>query len=90
MNRQLKKLGMPLAVFLLLPAAAAWAQTGAGSAAANKIGVINIRQAIVTTAEGKQASSQLQTQFNPQQAILKTCRNRFRIFRVGSPMAPAR
>lgn len=71
MNRQLKKLGMLLAVFLLMPAAAAWAQTGGGSAAANKIGVINIRQAIVTTAEGKQASSQLQTQFNPQQADLE-------------------
>ncbi len=71
MNRQLKKLWMPLAVLLIFPAAATWAQTGA-AAGANKIGVINIRQAIVTTAEGKQASAQLQTQFNPQQTDLES------------------
>jgi len=36
-----------------------------GSAAGIKIGIINIRQAIVTTAEGKQASAELQSQFAP-------------------------
>lgn len=59
-----------VAAFLLLPGASAWAQ--AGGAAAGKIGVINVRQAIVTTAEGKQASAQLQSQFAPKQGALDT------------------
>lgn len=50
-------------------AASAWAQAPAavGSTTATKVGVINIRQAIVTTAEGKQASAELQSQFAPRQ-----------------------
>jgi len=59
-----------LAAFLLLPGAAAWAQGGA--APAGKIAVINVKQAIVTTAEGKQASAQLQSQFAPKQGALDT------------------
>lgn len=58
---------------LLLPAAGAWAQTG-GSAAPSgqmKIAILNVRQAIVTTAEGKQASAQLQSQFSSQQNDLQ-------------------
>src|SRR6266704_2525393 len=49
--------------------AAAWAQSpaAAGSAAAGKVGVISIRQAIVTTAEGKLASAELQSQFASRQ-----------------------
>jgi len=47
------------------------AQAAAGSSAAGKIGVINVRQAIVTTAEGKQASAELQTQFAPRQNELE-------------------
>ena len=39
----------------------------AGAAAGGKIGVLNVRQAIVTTAEGKQASAELQSQFSPRQ-----------------------
>jgi outer membrane protein len=39
----------------------------AGSAAAGKVGVISIRQAIITTAEGKQASAELQSQFASRQ-----------------------
>jgi len=60
-----------LAAFLLLPGAAAWAQAG-GAAPAAKIAVINVKQAIVTTAEGKQASAQLQSQFAPKQGALDT------------------
>jgi len=58
---------------LLLSAPAAWAQGGAGAAAAApaKIGLLNVRQAIVATAEGKQASAQMQSQFAPQQAELE-------------------
>jgi outer membrane protein len=48
------------------------AQNAPGSAAAGKIAVINVRQAIVTTAEGKQASAELQTQFSPRQNELES------------------
>jgi outer membrane protein len=53
----------------LLSVAAASGQSApaAGSAAPGKVGVINIRSAIVTTAEGKQASAELQSQFAPRQ-----------------------
>jgi outer membrane protein len=58
---------------LLLPAAGAWAQAGGGAAPSGqmKIGTLNVRQAIVTTAEGKQASAQLQSQFSSQQNDLQ-------------------
>ena len=42
-----------------------------GSAAAGKIGVINVRQAIASTAEGKQAGAELQSQFAPRQSELE-------------------
>ena len=58
---------------LLLSAPAAWAQGGAAAAPAPaKIGLLNVRQAIVATAEGKQASAQMQSQFAPQQAELES------------------
>jgi Skp family chaperone for outer membrane proteins len=58
---------------LFLPSAGAWAQTGGGAApsAQTKIAILNVRQAIVTTAEGKQASAQLQSQFAAQQNDLQ-------------------
>jgi outer membrane protein len=55
----------------LLGMAAAHAQTAAGAASGTKLGVINVRQAIVTTAEGKQASAELQTQFASRQNELE-------------------
>ena len=48
-------------------AAAAQASPAAGSASPAKVAVINIRGAIVATAEGKQASAELQSQFAPRQ-----------------------
>ena len=54
----------------LVSMTAAWAQgnpTAAGSAAAGKVGVINVRQAIVATDEGKQAAAELQSRFTPRQ-----------------------
>ena len=60
-----------LGVACLLGTTAVWAQTAAGSAAAGKIAVINVRQAIVTTAEGKQASAELQSQFAARQNELE-------------------
>jgi outer membrane protein len=48
-------------------AAGAQSSPAAGAASPAKIGVINIRQAIIATAEGKQASAELQSQFAPRQ-----------------------
>src|SRR5260370_27189730 len=58
---------------LFLPAAGAWAQTGGGGAPSSQIknALLNVRQAIVTTAEGKQASAQPQSQFAAQQNYLQ-------------------
>jgi outer membrane protein len=50
-----------LAVACLFSTAAVHGQGAAGAATGTKIGTINIRQAIVTTAEGKQASAELQS-----------------------------
>jgi outer membrane protein len=62
-----------LAAAGLLGTGAAWAQgtAAASSAAPGKVGVINIRSAIVATAEGKQASAELQSQFAPRQTELE-------------------
>ena len=43
-----------------------------GAAVNGKTGVINIRQAIASTAEGKQASAELQSQFAPRQNELES------------------
>src|SRR5450631_2197191 len=43
----------------------------AAGAAASKIGIINVRQAIVATSEGKQASAELQSQFAARQSELE-------------------
>ena len=60
-----------LGLACLLGTTAVRAQATPGSASSGKIGVINVRQAIVTTAEGKQASAELQTQFTPRQNELE-------------------
>ncbi len=62
-----------LAVFLLAPLTGIRAQ-GTGSAAAAapaKIAVLSVRNAIVATAEGKQAQALLQSQFAPKQNELQ-------------------
>lgn len=72
-HQQPKQLWVLALALLSLPAAGAWAQTG-GSAAPSgqlKIAILNVRQAIVTTGEGKQASAQLQTQFAAPQSDLQ-------------------
>ncbi len=58
-----------LAAACILSTAAAWAQSpaAAGSSAASKVGVISIRQAIGSTAEGKLAQAELQSQLAPRQ-----------------------
>ena len=45
--------------------------TSAAAAPVSKVGVISVRQAIVTTAEGKQASAELQSQFAARQSELE-------------------
>jgi outer membrane protein len=62
-----------LAAACLLGTAAVRAQSApvAGSVSTGKVGVINARQAIVSTAEGKQASAELQSQFAPRTSDLE-------------------
>jgi outer membrane protein len=56
-----------LAVACLVGTAATWAQAAPAAAAATvkSVGIINLRGAIGSTAEGKQASAELQSQFAP-------------------------
>ena len=62
-----------LAVLSLVPARGLHAQAAAGaSAAPSKIAILNVRNAIVATAEGKQAQAQLQSQFAPKQNELQS------------------
>ena len=60
-----------LGMACLLGTAAVWAQAAAGSASVGKVAVINLRQAIAITAEGKQAQAELQSQFAPRQNELE-------------------
>ena len=66
-----------LALAASLAGPAVWAQSGtagAASAAGMKVGVINVQVAITSTAEGKQAAGELQSQFAPRQSELDTLR----------------
>jgi len=65
-----------LATLLLAGAVGAQAQGGGNSPApaATKVGTLNVRQAIVNTAEGKQASAELQSQFSARQTDLDNLR----------------
>ena len=61
-----------VAAACVFSASAVRAQSAApGSAVAGKIGVINVRQAIAGTSEGKQAGAELQSQFAPRQNELE-------------------
>src|ERR1700722_12051280 len=60
-----------IAAFSLVPVSGARAQGAAAAAAPVKIGMIRLRNAIVATAEGKQALAQLQSQFAPKQNELQ-------------------
>ena len=60
MNMRLSGIG----VIALLAVPAIWSQVGSsGAPAPSKVGTISLQAAIVNTAEGKQASAELQTQF---------------------------
>src|SRR3984957_2772297 len=53
------------AVAGLLMTPAVWAQAAPAAQASGKVGVINIQAAIASSAEGKQAAAELQSQFTP-------------------------
>jgi outer membrane protein len=59
------------ACFLSVAGASAQAPASAGSAAAGKVGVIAIRQAIGGTAEGKLAQAELQSKLAPRQTEIE-------------------
>jgi outer membrane protein len=65
-----------LALAALVSIPAAWGQAGAKASAdaPSKVGVINVQVAITSTAEGKQASLELQSQFAPRQTELENLR----------------
>lgn len=60
-----------LAALLLIPATRA---QSTGAAAPSKVGVINVQIAITSTAEGKQAAAEMQSQFAPRQSELDNLR----------------
>jgi len=60
-----------LAAAALVGSVAAHAQAAPATAAPEKVGVLSVRQAIVNTAEGKQASAELQSQFAARQSELE-------------------
>ena len=76
MNVNLRSKGTwaALAIISLAPFAGVRAQSTGGVAASvpSKIAVLNVRNAIVATAEGKQAQAQLQSQFAPKQNELQS------------------
>jgi outer membrane protein len=72
-NSRISLRGAAVVGLCLLGGPAVLAQTPApaGSSSAGKVGVIDVRNAIVTTAEGKQASAELQSQFASRQSELE-------------------
>src|SRR6266581_1713269 len=77
MNVNLRSKGIWAALAIIFMVSLAWvrAQSAGGAAAATqpaKIAVLNVRNAIVATAEGKQAQAQLQSQFAPKQNELQS------------------
>jgi len=68
------RFGVPaLAALLMLPTV--WAQSnGAAAASPAKVGVISVQAAIQSSAEGKQAAAELQSQFAPRQTELDNLR----------------
>src|SRR5271170_6678303 len=72
---KIRMAGPALAALLVMLAPAVRAQSsGATGAAPTKVGVINVQIAITSTAEGKQAAAELQSQFAPRQTELDNLR----------------
>ena len=71
MNRRFAFRSAALLASALLGSVAIHAQSAPGAAASGKVGVVDVRQAIVATSEGKQASAELQSQFASRQSELE-------------------
>ena len=71
MNRRFAFRSAALLASALLGSVAIHAQSAPGASASGKVGVVDVRQAIVATSEGKQASAELQSQFAPRQSELE-------------------
>lgn len=71
MNRRFVFRSAALLASALLGSVAIHAQSAPGAAASGKVGVVDVRQAIVATSEGKQASAELQSQFASRQSELE-------------------
>ena len=70
MNKMFRMTALVAAGLIGSVAAQAQAAPATSAAAPEKVGVLSIRQAIASTAEGKQASAELQSQFAARQAEL--------------------
>src|SRR6204780_1330085 len=67
------RFGVPaLATLLMLPTV--WAQSNGAAASPAKVGVISVQAAIQSSAEGKKAAAELQSQFAPRQTELDNLR----------------
>ena len=75
MNSRIVLRSAALSAACLLGTAASWAQAAApaaGAAPTKTVAIINLRGAIGSTAEGKQASAELQSQFAPRSSEIDT------------------
>ena len=75
MKNPVKPLVVPAVLFLA--ASSAWAQSSPSPPAAGavaKIAIVDIRAALLSTAEGKQVAAEIQSQFSPKQADLENMR----------------
>lgn len=68
------RLFVPVVALLLLVPCLRAQNAAAPASGAGRVAVINIQTAITGTAEGKQASAELQTKYNPRQAELDNTR----------------
>lgn len=71
MNSRMLRSAALVATFFAGSVAAFAQAPAAGPAASGKVGVLNVQGAIANTAEGKQASAELQSQFAPRQTELQ-------------------
>lgn len=71
MNKMFRMTALAAAVLIGAIAVNAQAAPATGAPATAKVGVLNVQAAIASTAEGKQASAELQSKFAPRQTELE-------------------
>src|SRR4051812_46989504 len=71
-NLKIPALAIPLALTLAASGKALAQGAAAAPATGNKVGIVNIQDAIANTNEGKKELDALQQRFSPKQAELKT------------------